>query len=577
MQPVDYTTLVFVTGELNATIVPSRLEQVVQSDRFTVHLGLKTFQGRKWLTCSWHPEAGRIHLSRSVAKYPDTFTFSQQIWHQAGGLALVRLHLPQPWDRVIALEFAPRPDAPTLWYLYLEIMGKYSNSILVNQSHRIVTAAHQVNSNQSRLRPIATGDQYQFPPHQRLACPDREEGFASWQSRLNILDQPIGKAMLSRYRGLSRIIVTEICQRSGVSPEVLTSSLTDQEWLNLYQQWQFWLECLIEGKYTWKETENNYYLIPEFNCTTDSVNLSQKLADYYDRLLNKDVFKQILNRISQVVATQKQKLLEKVKEFESRLAESDRAEAIKEQADLLMANLHLVPQGAASIKLPDFQTNKNLEIKLDPALTPSQNAQKLYKSYQKQKRAREAIEPLLLELNQEISYLTDIDTALSYLDANDIESLREIYQELVENGYSKNLKSEFYRPPKQKAEVNCYRYFTPQGNEIWIGKNNTQNDNLTFRIATEYDLWFHALEISGSHVLLRLKPGIEPDGEELELAANFAAFYSRARYSEQVAVIYTNPRWVFKPKGAKPGTVVYKQEKIIWARPHKITNFVSCK
>jgi len=569
MQPVDYTTLVFAVGELNARIVPSRLEQVVQPDRFTLHLGLKTFQGRGWLTCSWHPGGGRIHLTRSVPKCPDTFTFSQQIWHQVGGLALVRLHLPQPWDRVVVLEFAQRPGAPTLWYLYLEIMGKHSNSILVNQNHRIVTAAHQVSSNQSRLRPIATGDQYQFPPSQRLASPDRGESFGSWQSRLEGLAQPLSKALLSRYRGLSQVLVREISQRSGVELETLTQNLTVQQWQSLFQQWQFWLECLNELKYTWTETNNSYSVLPQSDQASN-INLSHKLEQYYDRFLQQEIWCQMASRITQVLSAQKQKLEQKVKEFTNRLDQSDRAESIKDQADLLMANLYSITQGTDRVRLPDFHSNNYLEIKLDPALTPIQNAQKLYKVYQKQKRTREAIEPLLAEVYKDIDYLVNVETALSYLENNDLESLREIYQELIENGYIKPLENEFYRTTKPKLEVNCHRYFTPQGNEIWVGRNNLQNDNLTFRIATNYDLWFHALEISGSHVLLRLKPGTEPDREELELAANLAAFYSRARHSEQVAIIYTKPQSVFKPKGAKPGMVVYKQEKTIWGRPHLI-------
>ncbi len=569
MQPVDYTTLAFVVGELNRTIVPARLEQVVQSDRFTIHLALKTLQGRKWLTCSWHPVAARLHLTRSVARYPETFTFSQQIWHQVGGLALVKLHLPQRWDRVVVLEFAQRPEAVTQWYFYLEVMGKHSNGILVNHSNTIVTAAHQVSSSQSRLRPVLTGEQYQFPPAQPLAYPDRGESFSSWQSRLQILDQPVSKCLTARYRGLSRIIATELCQRSGIATETLTSNLQDEQWHNLFHWWQFWLTCLETNTYTWQEIGNNYSVLPTSLGDKMAASLSLNLEQYYDRFLQSEVFRQIFERLSQLVIAQQQKLKQKVSDFESRLSQSDRAEVIKQQGDLLMANLHQIPQGVSTIKLKDFD-DRDVEIKLDPTLTPSQNAQKLYKQYQKQKRAREAILPLLEASNQELNYLVNVDTALSYLEANDMESLKEIEQELQENGYSKIAANGFYRPPKHKTEINCYRYTTPQGNEVWIGRNNLQNDLLTFRIATDYDLWFHALEIAGSHVLLRLKPSLNPDREELEFVANLAAFYSRARHSEQVAVVYTKPRSVFKPKGAKPGMVVYKQETIIWGNPNKV-------
>ncbi|MCS6959693.1 MAG: NFACT RNA binding domain-containing protein [Pseudanabaenaceae cyanobacterium SKYGB_i_bin29] len=571
MQPVDYTTLALVVGELNNVVVPARLEQVRQTDRFTLYLALKTVVGRRWLTCSWHPQAARLHLSQSVPKLPDTFTFSQQIWHQVGGLALVGVRLPQPWERVVVLEFAPRPQAPILWSLYLEIMGKHSNAILVNHNNTIVTAAHQVSPQQSRPRPILTGENYVFPPSQLLPSPNLAESFTSWQERLAVLEEPIAKVLFLRYRGLGKHLAEELCQRAGITPGLLTSQLHQLQWQALWQSWQFWLHCLSEHKYSWQEWEKSYSVLPKEENDRPNISLSQQLEQYYTRYLQLETGKQLAHRLHQIVSVQQQKLTEKIKELQTKLQQSEQADTIKHQADLLMANLHLVSHGVATVRLRDFGNDGEVEIKLDPALTPSQNAQKLYKVYQKQKRARDVIRPLLQKNQQELDYLSNIDTALTYLEGHELELLKEIQQELIENGYGKVSEMEFYRPPKAKPDINCYRYPTPQGNEVWIGRNNFQNDSLTFKIATDYDLWFHALEIPGSHVLLRLKPGQEPDREELEFAANLAAFYSKARYSDQVAVIYTKPRCVFKPKGAKPGMVVYKNETLIWARPHLVS------
>lgn len=154
-----------------------------------------------------------------------------------------------------------------------------------------------------------------------------------------------------------------------------------------------------------------------------------------------------------------------------------------------------------------------------------------------------------------------------YNHPEDLQTLEEIREELIEENY---LSDPQQRTSPSKDEFHPYRYSTPSGFEVWIGRNNRQNDQLTFKVATDYDIWFHTQEIAGSHVLLRLEPGSVPDEADLQTAANWAAYYSRARQSEQVAVVYTEPKYVYKPKGAKPGMVVYKREKILWGYPHNL-------
>jgi predicted ribosome quality control (RQC) complex YloA/Tae2 family protein len=203
-----------------------------------------------------------------------------------------------------------------------------------------------------------------------------------------------------------------------------------------------------------------------------------------------------------------------------------------------------------------------------------QNAQARYKQHQKLKRARLAIDPLLAEVESEIHYLEQVEAALVeltvYQTAEDLNTLKEIQDELIQQRYledpeyrnrtSLNLESSASKP---------YRYTTPSGLEVLIGRNNRQNDQLTFRTAGDYDLWFHTQEIPGSHVLLRLKPGIAPEAADLQFTADLAAYYSRARQSEQVPVVYTEPKNVYKPKGAKPGMTVYKHEQIVWGHPQR--------
>ena len=235
-----------------------------------------------------------------------------------------------------------------------------------------------------------------------------------------------------------------------------------------------------------------------------------------------------------------------------------------------MANLQHWEPGMKSISLPDFETEKPVIIPLNPEKNAVQNAQAIYKKHQKLKRARIAVEPLLAAVQEEIDYLEQVEVALSvletYRNTQDLQTLAEIREELIQQKY---LDVPDYRSTDKNAAIEFHRYQTPSGFELLIGRNNRQNDQLTFRTANDYDLWFHTLEIPGSHALLRLKPGTVAEETDLQFAADMTAYYSRARHSEQVPVVYTEPKYVYKPKGAKPGMVVYKQERIVWGRPQQ--------
>ena len=196
----------------------------------------------------------------------------------------------------------------------------------------------------------------------------------------------------------------------------------------------------------------------------------------------------------------------------------------------------------------------------------------------RQKAAGWTIEPLLAEVVTEIHYLEQVEVAVTQIDTYgeeaDLRALQEIRQELMQEGQVDGAGG---KPGglKPNSEADFHRYQSPSGFELLVGRNNRQNDLLSFRIAGDYDLWFHTQEIAGSHVLLRLNPGAVADDRDLQLAADLTAYYSRARQSEQVPVVYTKPKYVYKPKGAKPGMVVYKHERVIWGRPQVASAYLS--
>jgi predicted ribosome quality control (RQC) complex YloA/Tae2 family protein len=569
VQPFDYTTLVAVLAELQQQLLPGRLEQVYQWDRYTLSLGLRTLQGRRWLTLCWQAQAARIHLGAAPPRQPDTFTFSQQLQHQLKGLALGSIELVQPWERVVDLRFARRPDEPPLWHLYVELMGKHSNVLLVNAEGIIIAAGHQVNRQQSSVRPIQTGEPYVLPPSLQAATPQLEENFADWRDRVALIPGAIARNLRQTYRGLSSRTAERLCEAAGLADQTHTDALSDADWQALYAQWQRWLTALEHHQFqpaAWRQG----YTVLGWDLPPAEAGVNPLVAHYYEGHAQQQRFQQLRQQLQQRLRHQVQRLQQKIAQFQARLQESDAADTYRQQANVLMAHLQQWQPGLTCMDLPSFETGAMLSISLDPEKTAVQNAQALYRQHQKLKRARAAVEPLLAAALEELAYLQQVESSLRLLPEVEAETsfsaLEEIQTELQQQGL---LPAPPHRQSAKpaKTEMAFLRYQTPLGHEVWIGRNNRQNDHLTFRVATDYDLWFHSQEIPGSHVLLRLPPGQPATAEELQFAANLAARYSRGCQSDQVPVVYTSPRQVFKPKGARPGMVIYRHEQVIWGTP----------
>ncbi|MBE9220857.1 Rqc2 family fibronectin-binding protein [Dolichospermum flos-aquae] len=574
MQPLDFTALTAACSEIRTNWLPARTEQVYQRDRFTIAIALRTLKHRGWLDISWHPQAAHICISEPPPRHPDTFTFSQQLRHQLGGLALVAIEAISPWERVIDLQFAPRPGESALYHLYAEIMGKYSNVILTDASNEIITAAHQVSQQQSSVRPIQTGQNYERPPKLTGKTPNLTESLERWQERVSLVPGEIKRQLLKSYSGLSSALLETMLLNAQILPDTNTDVLTPKDWQNLFECWQEWLQALESGQFkpAWTKTG---YTVMGWGAVKPTKSIQELLYRYYSDHLNQQLFVQLRHQLIQKLAHILAKLRIKAQTFSDRLQQSDKAEEYRQKADLLMANLHQWQPGMQNIILPDFETEKPILIALLPDKNAVQNAQKLYKQHQKLKRARGAVEPLLFAVQTEIDYLEQVEAAISQIDnyqnPEDLQALEEIRDELIDQKYLEDLEYRS-RNSNDTPGTNFHRYRSPSGFEILIGRNNVQNDQLTFRVAGDYDLWFHAQEIPGSHVLLRLEPGTIAEEADLQFTANLAAYFSRARQSDQVPVVYTQPKHVYKPKGTKPGLVVYKHETIIWGKPQVLVS-----
>jgi predicted ribosome quality control (RQC) complex YloA/Tae2 family protein len=571
VQPVDFTTLMALCHDLRNHWLPARCEQVVQCDTTTVAIALRTLDRRAWLTVSWHPQAARLHLGDAPPKGLDTFTFSQQLKHQLNQLALVAIDPVAPWERALDLQFGPRPGDPPQWHLYVEIMGKYSNVILANAQNHIVTAAHQVSDQQSRVRPIQTGDPYVLPPAMMNTLPSLKESQASWQDRVTLVPSTLKKMLMQSYGGLSSSLVATLVGAANLSPNQPAEALAQVDWDRLFVVWQRWLMALEKGQFFPGCTATGYTVL-DWDALASADDLHGLLNHYYRDELNRQQFDRLRNQLQQKLKGHLNKLGQKADTFRQRLDQSTQAEAIRQQADLLMTYSHQWQPGLTAMTLTDFETGNPVTIPIDPDKTAIQQAQRLYKQHQKLKRAKDRVVPLLNEVNAELTYLEQVESALgqlpSYDEPADLDALTDIRDELVQQGY---LASTDYRPQERRNPTEALRQMqTPDGLTVLIGRNNRQNDLLISTVATDYDLWFHTQEIPGSHVLLRLGAGQVPSEADLQWVADVTAYFSRARQSDQVPVIYTQPRHVYKPKGARPGMVIYKHETVLWGQPQRL-------
>jgi predicted ribosome quality control (RQC) complex YloA/Tae2 family protein len=577
MQQVDFTTLTATVRELQSDWIPARVETVYQRDRYTLALGLRTLDKRGWLGISWHPQAARIVLTDPPPRTPDTFTLSQQLRSVLGGLAAIEMVVSSPWERLVRMAFASRPGAEALYYLYLEPIGKYSNLTLTDANNLIITTAHQVNSKQSSVRTIETGRPYEAPPSLTDPMPNLAESIDRWIERVSLIPDRLNLRLVKSYRGLSTMLMNEMTTAAGLDPVQTTDTLSRADWEKLFECWQIWLRTLdrVDGyQFTPGLTKDGYSVMGWGNLVTPLATVNSTIETYYPQILDREAFSQLKHQLTQKLSAILAKLRLKANTFTTKLAESTGADEYRTNADLLMAYLHEWQPGMKSIELIDFETGLPVKIKLEPEKNAIQNAQFLYKRHQKLKRAKLAVDPLLAEVRAEIDYLEQVESSILQLQIDSdidprelLQTLLEIKEELINTNYlptpDRSIKAEL-------AETKPHVLTTPSGFELLIGRNNRQNDLLTFKIATDYDLWFHAQEIAGSHALLRITPGAVAEATDLQFTANAVAYYSRARQSQAVPIVYTQTKHVYKPKGAKPGMVIYKHEQIVWGHPQQV-------
>jgi predicted ribosome quality control (RQC) complex YloA/Tae2 family protein len=481
---------------------------------------------------------------------------------------------PGGLERIIRFEVEHLDEMGDLRHkvLLIELMGKYSNIIFTDEEDMIIDSIKHIPASVSSVREVLPGRQY-FIPSQDKANP-LTTGADEFSSLVLSKPMPIFKAIYSSYTGLSSVIAQEICYRAGVDADKSAVSLETSEALAVYRAFDEIIEDVKNGNFTPAiyydgDAPKEYSSIPlsvyGYNLSgypsDEEVPANIRQMDSISSLIETYYAeKNVVTRIRQksvdlrkIVQTALERNVRKYDLQLKQMKDSEKRDKYRLYGELLNTYGYSAKEGDKSITVNDYNTGNDITIPLDPTLTANQNAKKYFDRYTKLKRTQEALDEQMKEVSEAIEQLESIATSLDI--AKKEADLAQIRQELSESGYIKS-----HTPGKggrkEKISSRPFHYQSSDGFDIYVGKNNLQNDELTFKTANGGDWWFHAKKIPGSHVVL-LTGGKEVPDRAFEEAAALAAFYSKGKNQEKVEIDYLKRKDVKKPNGAKPGFVVY--------------------
>ena len=447
--------------------------------------------------------------------------------------------------------------------LLIELMGKYSNIIFIDENNIIIDSIKRIPASISSVREVLPGRDYFVPETQDKLDPLSTDA-AAFSERIHAKASPVYKAIYGSYTGLSSIVSQEICYRAGIDADLPTAALDTAQMASLYTAFDSILNDIKNGSFNpcviYEQNKPIEYAAIPLTVYSDSSdytvkkysNMSVLLEHYYAEKNTLTRIRQKSVDLRKIVATALERTIRKYDLQLAQMKDTEKKEKYRNYGELLTVYGYNTPPKAKSLTVNDYHTGEDITIPLDSTLTPAQNAKKYYDRYAKLKRTYEMLATLTVEVKAEIDHLESISTALDI--ALQEEDLVEIKEELISAGYihrkgGKNAK-------KIKITSKPFHYLSSDGFDLYVGKNNFQNDELTFKFANGGDWWFHAKGMPGSHVVLQTNGRDVPD-RAFEEAAALAAFYSKAKSQDKVEVDYLQRKNVKKPNGSKPGFVVY--------------------
>jgi predicted ribosome quality control (RQC) complex YloA/Tae2 family protein len=541
--------------ELTEHLAFGRISKIHQPYDNEIVLVIRSQGKNHKLLLSAHPSYARVHLTEMVYANPNTPpNFAMMLRKYLDGAILESIQQIDN-DRVLHFTFSKRDELGDLQNIVLivELMGRHSTIILLNrQTGKILDAIKHIGLSQNSYRSILPGVEYVQPPQPTGLNPFTAEKTTVFEL-LSTASELNANYLQQHFQGLGKDTATELAYRLQARPNEKM-----QVWSDFWQA----MTTTVVPTLTVTETKEYFTPLPYLSLTGTTstfTSLSELLDTFYKGKAEKDRVKQQGGELIRKIENELKRNQKKLKKLKQTLADSENAENFRRDGELLTTFMTRVPKGAQSVELPNYyENNEPLTISLNPALTPNQNAQKYFQKYQKLKKSVRIVQSQIEQTKQEIAYLETVLTQLELASPMDIEVIRE---ELRDQGYIKQRKqAKQKRTTKSQPET----FYASDGTPILVGKNNLQNDQLTLRTAKKTDIWLHAKDIPGSHVIIR---SAEPSEKTLIEAATLAAYYSKYRLSAQVPVDYVEVKHVHKPNGAKPGYVIYENQHTLFITP----------
>lgn len=579
--PFDGSVINSIIHELNQKLQNGRIDKIYQPEKDELIFGIRGFKENYKLLVSASPNYPRIHLTaenKSNPQAPPSFCMLLRK-HLLGGRIT---SIVQPdFERIVEIniECLDEMGYSTTKVLTTEIMGRHSNIIFIDkESNKIIDSIKRVSFELSSVREVLPGRQYAYPPAAgENQLPKLNPLTASFEELIKVIEAnpdsiKTDKFLMKAYNGISPIAAKEICNAAQIESDAFVDRINDESRKRLFTALESFFEKLKQKQYKPNIVFENEKL-KDFYCFELKLyehlekkypqDISQAVEQFYLEKDNKDRIKQKYSDIHKILSNRLDRCYKKLEVLDSELAQAKDAEKYKLYGDLIMSNLYQLQKGQNKASLQNYysEAGEFVEIPLDEQLTIIANAQKYYKQYNKSKSALVSIDKQIKENKMEIEYLEaqadNLEKCTEELEIN------EIRQELADQGYTKKKKE---KKSKTAAPSKPMHFISSTGFEIYVGKNNVQNDHLTIKFAGPYDLWLHTKEIPGSHVIIRTA-GKEVDDQTLAEAANLAAFYSKAKDATKVPVDYTIRKNVRKPNGSKPGMVIYENNKTVYIDP----------
>lgn len=537
-------------------LVSGRIHKINQPENDTIIMVVRQNRKNHQLLLSIHPNFSRIHITEKKYDNPFDPPMFARVFrkHLEGGIIRAVRQIDN--DRRIEIDIKSKDEIGDTIYrtVILEIMGKHSNLILVNDERKIIEGFKHLTPNTNQYRTVMPGFQYDAPPSQNKVNP-YEINPADVNRYVDFNSGRIDRQLLHNFEGFSPLITKEITERRSF----MTTTTLPEAFEEVMNETKGEPTPIFHKNH---ETGKEDYYFMNLTTFNDDVMTFDSLHDlldrYYEARGERERVKQRANDLVKFVAQQLHKYQNKLGNLEKDLEATKDKEQQQLYGELITANIYRIEQGDESVEALNYYTNEDVEIPLNPTKPPSENAQYYYKQYNRMKTREHELKHQISLTKENIDYFMRLEQQLQHITVDDIDDIRE---ELEEQGFVKQRKK---HKKKKKHKIQLQKYASSDGDTILVGKNNKQNDHLTNKEARKSHLWFHTKDIPGSHVVIL---NDAPSETTIKEAAMIAAYFSKAGQSGQVPVDYTKIQHVHKPSGAKPGFVTYDNQKTLYATP----------